>query len=228
VILFTAKSEISPLIKALAVKFGSKMLFAQVKKGVSDVEEKYNVQSHPTIVSVSGENVATFEGAFGHDSLNSWLSGLVGDEAGSSSSSSSSDEEEAPKPKPRAKPKVVDTSFTEATSETFEEVCATSMCIVGFVDSTKEGDRAVVPEHNTLLTKVLDKWRNDGKYKFVWVDRASVPDLVQKFSLPTNGPSFIVYNGKRSKYAKAESFSEVAVHVLLEHVNAGDVKYQQL
>jgi len=102
------------------------------------------------------------------------------------------------------------------------------MCIVAFVDVTKEGDRAVVPEHNSLLTKVVDKWRNDGKYKFVWVGRASVPDLMQKFSLPADGPSLIVYNGKRSKYAKAESFSEVAVHVLLEHVNAGDVKYQQL
>jgi len=224
VILFTAKAEVSPLFKALAVKYHERILFAQVKKGVTAIEQKYNVQQFPTILAISGENVQTFDGTVSSESLTTWLGGMVGDEVPPTT------QEEAPKPKPKAKPKIVETSFAEAKADNLNELCSTAgLCIVGFVDATTSGEaRSVNPEQNAVLTNVLNKWSKDGKFKFVWVDRASAGDLGKKFSISAAGPSLVVYNAKRSKFALSEGFTEADAHRLLEHVNAGDVKYQQL
>jgi len=90
-----------------------------------------------------------------------------------------------------------------------------------------EGEiRSVKPDQNVVLTNILAKWNKDGKFKFVWVDRASSGEFGPKMGIA--GPSLVVYNGKRSKFAKSEAFDETAAHRMLEHVNAGDVKYQQL
>jgi len=222
VILFSAKPDVSSLFKSFAVKYGSRILFGQAKQGIKEAEDKYNIKSFPTVISVTGENVVTFDGSIGSEQLNAWLAGLVGEEADTGSSPPG---EEA-KPKAQPKPKV-EATFAEATSDTLSELCTSPLCVVGFVDVTTDGGRAVAPEHNAVLKYVLEKWHKDVKYKFVWVDRAAATDLVQKFSVSSGGPSLIVYNAKRAKFAKAEKFDESSAHVLLEHVNAGDAKYQQ-
>jgi len=223
VILFTSKAEVAPLFKALAVTYHNKILFAQVKKGVSAVEQKYNVQHFPTVLAVTGESVANFDGAIGPENLNTWLAGMSGEGEVPVT-------EEGPKSKAPLKPKVVvESSFTEATADNLKDMCSSKLCVVAFVDATTDGtSRSVQPQQNAILTTIVTKWNKDGKFKFVWVDRAVHGDMTTKFGIATEGPSLVVFNGKRSKFATADSFTEVAVHRLLEHVNAGDVKYQQL
>jgi len=225
VLLFSSKPEVSPLVKSLAVKFGSKLLCGQAKKGVKELEEKYNVQSFPTILAITGENIVTFDGAVSSQALGAWLAGLVGEEVDAAPEA----EPEEPKPKPKPRPtKVVEKAFSEVDPGSIADTCSTTLCVVGVVDAEGEDTRVVKAAHKPVLDNVVEKWHRDGKFKFVWVDRSKAAELVQKFSLPTDGPTMFVYNAKRSKFALADSFDESATHRLLEHVNAGDVKYQQL
>jgi len=153
--------------------------------------------------------------------LNAWLAGMCGEEVPVT--------EEALKPKPPSRPKIVEATITETTGDNLKDICSANLCVIGFVDITNDGtSHSVQPQQNAILTAVLTKWNKDGKFKFVWVDRAVHGDMTTKFGIATEGPSLVVFNGKRSKFATADSFTEVAVHRLLEHVNTGDVKYQQL
>jgi len=223
VILFTAKAEVSPLFKALAVKYYPRIFFAQVKKGVTAVEQKYNVGQFPTVLAVTGETVTAYDGTISSEALNGWLGGLAGEAV-----PPAAEEPAKPKPKP-AKAKPVETTFAEATADSVKELCTATLCIVGFVDVVTEGEtRAVKSDQNAILTNVLNKWSKDGKFKFVWIDRASSGEIGKKFGVSSTGPSLAVYNAKRSKFALAEGFTEADVHRMLEHVNAGDVKYQQM
>jgi len=116
----------------------------------------------------------------------------------------------------------------EINKENIDELCQ-AMCIIGFVDvETVEDKKTVKSEHNQLLSEILTRFKPDGKFKFGWVDRATQQDLISKFSLPTEEPSVVVYNGKRQRFVKAESFEFKVVFTTIEHVLTGDAHYTSL
>jgi len=223
VLLFSSKSEVSPIMKSSSVLYKNRIAFAQVKQDAKEIVEKYNVESFPKLLVIKAdeEQPTIYEGSVTPEELNIFLSGIAGNEVS---------QESIPPPPPRARPSkaAVDVSLVEINKENIDEVCQ-GMCILGFVDvETTDDKKTVKSEHNELLLEILNRFKLDGKFKFGWIDRGTQLELLSKFSLPTEEPSLVVYNGKRQRFVKAESFEFKVAFTTIEHVLTGDARYTSL
>jgi thioredoxin-related protein len=221
-LLFTTKSEVAPLLKSLSVVYKGRVAFGQVKQEVTEVVQKYSVDSFPKIILLQGDaEPIVYDGAINPDELKQFVS--------SHASETVSSAPPPPPPQRRAAPKAgKDVSYIEFTVDNFESEC-TGYCIVGFVDTeTTDTGRVVKAEQQKVLDYVLNNFKSDGKFKFGWVDKQSQDTLVSKFSVDSNTPTLLVYHAKRSKYVKSESFAEKDIFRTVEHVLTGHAHYTSL
>jgi len=222
VLLFSSKSEVSPMMKSSSVLFKGRIAFALVKQDVKEIVEKYNVESFPKLLVIKADEAepTSYEGPINPEELRIFLTGIAGDTVA----------QDPIPPPPRARPPkaAVDVSLVEINKENIDEVCQ-GLCILGFVDvETADDKKTVKSEHKQLLSEILTRFKPDGKFKFGWVDRGTEQELVSKFSLPAEEPSLLVYNGKRQRFVKAESFEFKVAFTTIEHVLTGDAHYTSL
>jgi len=220
-LLFSSKGEISPLLKSLSISFKGRVLFGHVKQDVKDVVQKYNVESFPKILVVKdAEEPVAYEGAINPDELRDFVAGHAGETVA---------QEPVPPPPVRARPprSATDVHYVEVNEDNIETVCQ-GLCVLGFVDVETVDDTGVVKaEQQQLLDEILSRFKSDGKFKFGFVDKAK-SKLHQKFSLSSDEPSIIVFNGKRQKFVKIEIFEFKSAFKTIEHVLTGDAHYTVL
>jgi len=220
-LLFSSKGDISPLMKSLSVSFKGRVLFGQVKQDVKDVVQKYNVESFPKIMVIKGaEDPVAYEGAINPDELREFVAGYAGETV---------TQEPVPPPPVRARPSklVTEVTYIEVNEDNIETVCQ-GLCILGFVEGETIDDKwAIRAEQQQLLDEILSRFKPDGKFKFGYVDLGK-SKLNQKFSLSSDEPSLVVFNGKRQKFIKIETFEFKTAFKTIEHVLTGDAHYTPL
>jgi len=220
-ILFSSKGDTSPLIKSLSVSFKGRIAFGQVKQEVKDVVEKYNVESFPKIFVIKGlEDPIVYDGAISPEELHSFVAQHAGETV--------APQEPTPPPRTRPAKPTTEVSFVEINLDNIEEVCQ-ALCVIGFVDvETIDDKRTVKSEHQQVLDQVLSNFKSDRKFKFGWVDKVTESSLTQKFSLSSDEPALLVFNGKRQKYVKSQEFEFKTIFKTIEHVLTGDATYTSL
>jgi len=217
VLIFSAKTDVSPLLKSLALVFKNKVFFGQVPQASTTIVEQYSVTSFPKIIVVTADQERhEYTGTINGEQLKNFIGGFVGEAA----------PEAVPQPPPASKkPKAVEQSYVEVTSDNLETVCS-SLCILGFVDiEATESEKTINADQKKVLDEVLSSFQKDGKFKFGYVDKSD--SLASKFSL-SGEPSLIVFNGKRQRYVKAENFEFKTIFTTVEHVLTGDAHYTNL
>jgi len=85
VLLFSDKSTVSNLYKALAIDFLNRLEFAQVSKD-SSLVSKYGVSTFPTLIVLKGEEQTKFDGKLKHDELITFLTPFAAAKPASGSS----------------------------------------------------------------------------------------------------------------------------------------------
>jgi len=215
VILFSQKSTVAPLYKALSAWFAGKLVLGQVASSVKSVVEKYGpIDSYPRLIVLKNGEQSVYEGAITIEALRSYLAPFAGE--ASSKDAEPEKTADAPKPPPpKPKPAATPEKWESATAENLDSLCG-NLCVVAF--GSVDTDKAV-------LDAVINKYQKDGKFKFVVVSPSE--DAVQtKFG--TSGVGALVYNTKRQRIAKAASFDVDAIGELLDRVLGGDATYQKL
>jgi len=222
VLLFSSKTEVSPLIKSLALSYKGRISFGQVNQDTKEVVAKYSVDTFPKLLVIKGdEEPVAYEGAINPEELRKFVAGYADE--------TEVQEEMPAPPPPRVRPAkiVTSVSYEEVTVDNIDKVCQ-GLCILGFVDVESADDkRTVKTEHQQLLDEVLYRFKLDGKFKFGWVDKTSQISLSQKFSL-TDQPALLVFNGKRQRFVKADTFDFKSCGKMIEHVLTGDAQFISL
>jgi len=221
-ILFTSKSEVSPLLKSLSTSYKGRVSIGQVKEDLKEVVERYSIDSFPKIVLIKADQDPIFyDGAISPTELKEFV------DSHASETESSAPPPPPPTPIHRPKPQS-DVSYLEITEENIESVC-TGYCVLGFVDTETDGDKkSVKAEQQSLLDEILNSFKKDGKFKFGWVDKNQAVSLVKKFSLDSAQPSLVVFNQKRSKFARSPSYDFTSSFKIIEHVLTGDAKWETI
>jgi len=227
VLLFSTKTDVTPLTKSLAVKFKTLAVFGQVKGDDGGIGGRYGVDSFPKLIIVKSKddsNPVVFDGSISPDTLDSFIREHVGSPSSSEQQQQHVEHEEKKEETPAArvkKPKVAAT-LEKSTCETLQEQCKEKICVVGFVDATDDIDE----HHKAVLDSVVEKFKSDGAFTFLWLDR-NCPTWVEKFSLP-NSPSLVLFNERRSRYITAHEFTLPSIVSVLERVLTGDAIYSKL
>jgi hypothetical protein len=219
-ILFTSKSDVAPILKSLSISFKGRVAIGQVKDDVTEVVERYSIDSFPRILMMikSDQDPILYDGTISPTELKEFVSSHA-----SETVSSVPPPPPTPKPKPQS-----DVSYVKITEENIESVC-TGYCVLGFVDTETEGDQIrVKAEHQTLLDDILNSFKKDGKFKFGWVDKNQETSLVKKFSLDSSQPSLLVFNQKRSKFVRSATYDFTTSFKVIEHVLTGDAKWESI
>jgi len=77
IVLFTSKSDTSALYKSLALRYKSKLAFAEVRGGAtSDLAKRFNISSFPTLLAVCGgdeQSTVSYQGEMKNSRLAKWL-----------------------------------------------------------------------------------------------------------------------------------------------------------
>jgi len=217
-LIFSTKTDVSPILKSLSVHFKGRVVFGQVPQSASEIVQKYSISSFPKILIISGDEPTEYTGSINGIEIKNFINGFVGEQVTETPAPPS-----APKPKP--KPKIVET-YAEVTSENLDNTCS-GLCIVGFIDvENSENEKSIVADQKSILFDILENFTKDGKFKFVYVDRNNNPDLISKFSIKE--PTVLVYNGKKQRYVKADEFKFKPIFSTIEHVLTGDAQYTKL
>uniref|UniRef100_A0A6B2L798 Thioredoxin domain-containing protein n=1 Tax=Arcella intermedia TaxID=1963864 RepID=A0A6B2L798_9EUKA len=220
VLIFSTKTEVSSILKSLAINFKGRVAFGQVPQSAAAIVEQYSVTSFPKVIVVTSDQERhEFAGTINGEQLKSFIGGFAGEASGA---------EAVPPPPPasKPKPKAVEQSYVEVTSDNIDTVCP-SLCVLGFVDvEGTESEKTINADQKKVLDEVLSSFQKDGKFKFGYVDKSNA-QLTSKFSL-SNEPSLIVFNGKRQRYIKSENFEFKTIFSTLEHVLTGDAHYTNL
>jgi protein disulfide-isomerase A6 len=222
-ILFTSKSDVSPILKSLSTSYKGRVAFGQVKEDIAEVVSRYSIDSFPKILMINADqDPIAFDGAINPKELKEFVSSHASDAA------SSTPPPPPPTPKPKPKPQQPDVSYVQITEENIESVC-TKFCVIGFVDTETEGDqKRVKAEHKTLLDDILNSFKKDGKFVFGWVDKNQEASLVKKFSLDSSQPALVVFNQKRSKFIRSPTYDFTTSFKVIEHVLTGDAKWETI
>jgi len=225
VLIFSSKFEISPLMRSLAVTYKGRILFGQVKSDVQEVVEKYSVDSFPTILGLRGDSdPIKFDGSISPESIGNFLLEFVGEEVKEEENS-----EKKPSTPPKThkpKPPLEEAKLEKVTPDNIDQVCESQLCVVGFVEIEEE-TKNIKEEQLQVLNSNMEKFKKDGKFKFVWVPLNEAQSLLDLFSLGSK-PSVIVFNAKRQKFAVSEGFDNASSFKLIERVLTGDATYKTI
>jgi protein disulfide-isomerase-like protein len=212
VLLFTTKDKPTPLFKALAVTYQEKIIFGLVPESAKSIVENFGVTTFPSLLKATPTEHTVLEGAASAEGLRAALAKIAGsvivEPAAEEAKTESAPKKAAPK-------KVVEAEWVKTTAGNLDVTCESQLCILAFVNDG-ETDKGV-------LSKVLESYTRDGKFKFV----EASSDSRAKFSLGAES-AFVVYNAKRGRYAKTDALTEAEAKRLVDRVVGGDVKWTNL
>lgn len=226
VILFSEKTVVAPLYKALSSVFDGSLVFGVVTNKVKSVVEKYGpIEKFPHILVISSEKgVVRHTGDIALEPLKTFLSEFgKAEDINTASKKTTPKQKEDAKPTP-TKPVTPPPAWKDGRAEDFdlEEVCKQKNCVLALVNY--EGD-VVVPAEKVVLDEVLTKFHKGNKFTFV-VAPFSNPKFSEKFSFKES--TLLIYNAKKQKIAKASSFETTSAIKLLDSALGGDLTYTTL
>jgi len=222
VLLFSAKGEVTPLYKSLAMKYKNSMVFGQVKSDETEIAQKYGVENFPALIVLKSKDDPApekFDDSISPTNLVEFLEKFAPQ---GGAKSSSEDNAEAPPP-PRPKKVVKEITLEKATCDEINDKCKDKICVIGFSDTA---DDTIVPEQKQIFDHVIHKFKTDDKFVHMWVDRNDC-EYTQKFNLPNN-PAFVVYNNRRNKYIATKDFELNSIVSVIERVLTGDAVYNNV
>jgi len=225
-LLFSTKSDITPLYKSMAIKYKNKIVFGQAKNTESDLTTRYGLENFPSLLVFSKKDDETpqkFDGTISPDALDAFFSGIASTVQGGDDKEESTTEKKDAEPIIRRPPRK-EVVLQQLEADKVDEACQNNYCIIGVVD-TEENN--IKETQKSVLNGVVEKFKTDDKLIFAWVDRSTSQSLIEKFSLPDT-PSLVVYNARRKRYLVAENFEEQSIIKLLERVLSGDAVYKNL
>lgn len=225
VVLFSSKPEPSTLYKSLSMRFGDgQLVFAQVQQN-DPLCNTYGVDTFPSLLVIpsQGADPIKFEGKFGADALIDFLTphagpapGAAGSQGSAKATGSSSSSTTQQTVRPHT---TTAATWKEANSwESLNEACGKSWCLV-----LLDRDNG---EYDDVKSKAISLYGHEGKFQFVHYQGE---DIAQHFPLDehsADATEWIIYNGKKGKFAQAPFTGQVPTAVL-DRIVGGDAKLQK-
>lgn len=225
-LLFSTKSDVTPLYKSMAIKYKSKIVFGQVKSTETELVSRYGLENFPALLVFEKKDDTSpqkFEGTISPEALEEFFGSIAAKVQGGEEA----DEQQKPKadaPPSTYRPTPKEVVLQHIESENVDSVCQNNYCILSIVDAE---DDAIKEPQKTVIETVLAKFKKDDKLLFTWVDRSKSSSLTQKFSLQDT-PSLVVYNSKRKRFLVADNYETDSIIKLIERVLTGDAVYKNL
>jgi protein disulfide-isomerase A6 len=229
VILFSEKSVVAPLYKALSSTFEGSLVLGAATNKVQSVVDKYGpFEKLPHILVISTEKgVSHYSGEIALGPITKFLEEFGQSSEGTSNSESTTQTESEPKqpksesPKP-TKPVTPPPAWRDL-SDNIDQTCKSTLCVIALVNydgETKEVDA----DQMAILSNTLTRFKGNKQFSFF---KGSVSDanLQQKFNL--NQPTVFIYNSKKQKISQA-TFESENIQKLLDNALAGEIKYVPL
>jgi len=215
VLLFSEKDP-STLYQSLSMRYEGKLVLGQVKKGVDSVTGKYNVESYPHIVTISGDQVDHIS-EVGKDTLTKICEQLAaGVKVEPPPVEKPAGEQQPPKPKKeKSKP------LQEVKPDTLDSTCKGTLCVIGFLSDASDDQKAT-------LETVFSKYSKDGKFTFVFTScDGEGKALCSKFGV-SSAPALVLYNSKKNKVALASSYTVEDISSVMNRALSGDLSWNKL
>ena len=217
VILFSAKQEPSTLYKSLSMRFASQLVFAQVQQN-DPLCSTYNVETFPSILVFADKDAqpVKFEGKLGIEPLTEFLGSFAQPASSSSSSSSSQEGKSTSAPTQPSRPVTPTATWKQASDwSSLLEGCGLHWCVLLLNPDSDAQD---------AKDRMITYYGKEGKFQFVEVTDAS-DEVGAKFGLSESEPQWVVFNVKRSKFAKT-SFDGSLPSSFMDRIVSGDAKLQ--
>lgn len=216
VILFSAKPEPSTLYKSLSMRFASQLVFAQVQQN-DPLCATYNVDTFPSVLVFLNKDSqpAKFDGKLGPEPLTEFLRSFIQPASTSSSSASSSSQESKAESTQPIRPATPAATWKQATDwSSLLEGCGKHWCVLLL---NHEGDSV-----QELKDRMILHYGKEGKFQFVEVQESG-NEVGSKFDVSDSTSQWVVFNVKRSKFAKA-SFEGSLPSSFMDRIVSGDAK----
>eukprot|EP01083_Nonionella_stella_P134654 409632_1 len=224
VILFTEKSKIPLMIRALAVRF-SGVNFIVVESKVAEAVSNFNIESFPSIVHIpSGvsleeapKSATKFADEIDFMNLVKWVKSLVGD---------------APESTPKEPDAPVSAEVEQLESQAdFQKLCfdRLGLCGVVFLDEDSAEDVKSGKSSYIKTLKMVQQKNPDRTVRFVWISRANQDALTKAFGLADSPVSLVLLNARKLRYASfMGSFSAENIHQFVSDVKSGQVRTHRI
>lgn len=234
VLLFTDKTNTSPLYKGMSARFKGRVAFGEVRKSeAAELLEKYAVGAYPSLISFkaaesSPEQATPFSGAMDPTSLNKFFESIA---AGKEPEAGEPAAEEKPAEKVFAQPKAYsgDVFVIEGT-KAYEEYCGARkdgrMCGLALIPGGETHSLyselkpiAEQYQYDNLAFAVLDSSVEGGR------------DFASLFNIASDVGGFIVMRARKMKFATLEAEdgpSKSAIASFLDRIVGGDGRFKKL
>lgn len=226
VLLFSDKSEVSTLYKALATQFNGRLAFAQAaSKGA--LAEQFGVTEAPTLLVLGadgGGEPAKFEGKLKPLTVGKFLAGFA---------PKPKNEKAAPEPEKKAaadeppRRNEQDALWRLASPADYKARCQDrpGNCVIGILDP--QGDEHAA--HLAALEGALAKHKG-GPFTFVWLDGFAQERVLKTIGLfGADLPQiYLVNDGKRAAGRYIGAFEAAALSSFVERVQTGSAKVTKL
>jgi len=224
-ILFSDKETAAPPYRALSCLFEGSIVLSQVASKVKAVVDKYGpFDKFPQLVVLRESGNQVFSGEFALAPLKEFLLqfGKISETAGDTTPSTP-----PPAPPKPAPPPKEPAAWKITTAEALDTSCQKSLCILALVE-LEATTNAAVASQGAILSETLAHFHAGSKFTFLYASKDDAA-LKSKFHLESSsGPSLIVYNAKKQKFARASAFESSVIGTLLERAVGGDLTYQPL
>jgi protein disulfide-isomerase A6 len=217
VILFTAKSEPSTLYKSLSMRFANQLVFAQVQQNDA-LCAAYGIETFPAILVLTSKDAEPikFEGKHSAGSLLSFLSPLVQTTSDSETNAKAEGNTKTETAAPKTRPATPPVTWKEASDwNGLLDACGKHWCVILL---NSQGSPLELKE------RMITHYGKEGKFQFVETQDS---ETSSKFSVDSSESQWVVFNAKKSKFAKA-AFDGQLPSVLMDRIVSGDAKLTRL
>lgn len=217
-LVFSSITKTSSLLKSLSMKYHGKILFGEVRNTQTDLVEKYQVKSFPSVLlftESSQENPIRLEGEKPTpDALHKFFEEHIKN-INPKKEESNNETPNRPVQQPKkSKNWIVGTSND----------CENNKLCVLIYTKLNEAHEISDEEQRNLANLILKLYGNDPKFSFV----LSESDEYKEVFKIDERPSYVLYNKKRSKYTTPEKFEEKDIRLLMDRVLGGDAVYKNV
>jgi hypothetical protein len=222
VILFSAKPEPSTLYKSLSMRFANELVFAQVQQN-DPLCATYSIETFPSILVITSKDAepVKFDGKLSPDALLNFLSPFAKpaseSETKSSNAGSNTNQGSSTASQASARPTTVAATWKDASNwGSLLQDCGKHWCVI-LLNRETESPADIKDRMITLYGK-------EGKFQFVEVKETDGSNQVgAKFAVSDSESQWIVFNVKKSKFAKT-AYEDSIPSALMDRVVSGDAK----
>jgi len=215
VILFSAKSEPNTLYKSLSMRFSNSLVFSMVQQN-DPLCATYQVDTFPTVLVLTSQEAEPikFQGKLTPDALLNFLSPLVQTTSETETKAENTNKQDT---QPKPKPTVPAAAWKDAQDwNQVAQECGKAWCVLLINRQTED--------LTSLKERMLTYYGKDGKFQFI---EAKDAETANKFSIDDADSQWVVYNAKKSKYAKS-AFDGSLPNSLMDRILSGDAKLTKM